>query len=511
MTRSRGVSNFRLLGLAARRGGAAVAIQVGLLMAAAAAPVCAREATELPNVVIVFTDDQGYADVGVFGAEGFETPHLDRMAAEGMRFTDWYVTQAVCSASRAGLLTGCYPNRVGILGALGPSSTHGIHADEVTLAELLRSRGYATAIFGKWHLGHHRQFLPLQHGFDEYFGLPYSNDMWPLHPAFADLPSAVAQRKQGFPDLPLLEGNRILKPAVTGEDQAQLTTWYTQRAVDFIQRQRDRPFFLYLPHSMPHVPLFVSDKFKGRSEQGLYGDVMMEIDWSLGQILQALQDQGLDEKTLVIFTTDNGPWLSYGDHAGSALPLREGKGTMFDGGCRTPCIMRWPGKIPAGAVCREVAATIDILPTLARLTGAELPAHKIDGQDIGPLMTAQPGAQSPHEAYYGYWGDALQTVRSGRWKLHFPHPYQTLGRRPGGKGGRPAAYQQARIELSLFDLEGDIGETTDVKDQHPEVVRRLQQLAERAREDLGDGSRRGSGRRSPGRLRDEAGNAKSQP
>lgn len=453
-----------------------------------------------PNIVIIFTDDQGYADVGVFGATGFTTPNLDRMAGEGMRFTDWYVSQAVCSASRAALMTGCYSNRVGILGALGPNSRIGISAAETTIAEVCKSRGYATAIYGKWHLGHHPQFLPLQHGFDEYFGLPYSNDMWPRHPDYVDLPADSAKRKQGYPDLPLIEGNDIKIPEVTGEHQAQLTTWYTEHAVDFIGRNKDQPFFLYVPHSMPHVPLFVSDKFKGKSEQGMYGDVIMEIDWSVGEILRAIRDNGLDDNTLVIFTTDNGPWISYGNHAGSAGPLREAKGTMFDGGCRTPCIMRWPGKIPAGTECHEVAATIDILPTVAKLIGAELPRQKIDGLDIWPLMSGQAGAESPHDVYYCYYGEQLQAVRSGQWKLHFPHGYRTLAGRPGGKDGRPAPYSQAKIELELFDLQSDIGESIDVKQQHPDVVARLQELADAMRDDLGDQGKKGNGERPPGRV-----------
>jgi arylsulfatase A len=449
-------------------------------------------AEERPNIVIIFTDDQGYADLGVYGAKGFQTPHLDRMAQEGMRLTDFYSAQAVCSASRAALLTGCYPNRIGILGALGPGSRTGIHYDEMTLAELVKQRGYATAAYGKWHLGDHPQFLPTRHGFDEYFGLPYSNDMWPYHPTAGNR----------FPDLPLIEGDRVINPRVTPEDQAQLTTWYTQCAVRFIERHKDRPFLLYVAHSMPHVPLYVSDKFRGRSQQGLYGDVIMEIDWSMGQILNALARHGLDERTLVLFTSDNGPWLSYGDHAGSAGPLREGKGTTWDGGQRVPCIVRWPGQIPPGSVCREPCMAIDIFPTVARLVGAALPQHPIDGRDIWPLLSGQPGASSPHEALYFYWGQHLQAVRSGRWKLHFPHEYRTLGGRPGGSGGKPAPYATARTELALFDLDSDIGQQHNVADKHPDVVQRLVALAEKAREELGDTgvARTGRGVRPPGRL-----------
>jgi arylsulfatase A len=431
-----------------------------------------------PNVVIILTDDQGYADVGCYGARGFETPNLDRMAQEGIRFTDFYVAQAVCSASRAALLTGCYPNRVGILGALGPASKNGISATEKTIADVLKPRGYATAIYGKWHLGHHPPFLPTRHGFDDYFGLPYSNDMRPL---------------------PLMEGETVIQRT---PDQAKLTTWYTERAVKFIEKNSHRPFFLYVAHNMPHVPLHVSDRFKGKSQQGLYGDVIMEIDWSVGQILAALKRHGIDEQTLVIFTSDNGPWLSYGNHAGSAGALREGKGTTWDGGQREPCIMRWPGKIPAGAVCRQPAMTIDIMPTVARLAGANLPEHRIDGLDIWPLVSAQPGARSPHQAYFFYWGRDLQAVRSGRWKLHFPHSYPTLAGKPGGSGGKMVLYRQAQTPLALYDLEKDPGETANLADEHPDVVERLKTLANQARSDLGDSASKqpGTGVRPPGRI-----------
>lgn len=440
-----------------------------------------------PNIVLIFIDDMGYADIEPFGAEGIETPHLNRMAAEGMKFTDFLVPSSVCSSSRASLLTGCYNRRIGISGAFSPKSDRGIHADEVTLAELCQQKGYATACFGKWHLGHHPKFLPLQHGFDEYFGLPYSNDMWPFHPRYAHLPLDDPQRTSVYPPLPLIEGNEVVDAEVTGQEQEQLTTQYTQRAVDFIGRNADRPFLLYVPHSMVHVPLYVSDKFRGQSSRGLFGDVVMEIDWSVGQILRALKRHDLDRRTLLIFTADNGPWLSYGDHAGSAGPFREGKGTEFEGGLREPTIMRWPGKIPAGTTCAHLASTIDILPTVARLIEAELPDHKIDGQDIRPLMFGAPGARTPHEVFYCYYQRGeLQAVRDQRWKLHFPHRYRTLAGRPGGTGGLPAEYQMSQIGLALFDLAQDPGETSNVAAEYPEQVQRLQQLAERAREDLGD-------------------------
>ena len=430
-------------------------------------------ANKTPNVVVIFIDDMGYADIGPFGAKAYPTPHLDRMAKEGRKFTDFYVTQAVCSASRAGLLTGCYNVRVGILGALGPKSSHGINANEVTLAEICKQKGYATACYGKWHLGHHKKFLPMQHGFDDYFGLPYSNDMWPYHPGVLHLP--MKERLKKWPHLPLIDKNQIINPKVTGEDQEQLTTQYTERAVSFIEKNKDKPFFVYLPHSMVHVPLYVSEKFKGKSKAGLFGDVMMEVDWSVGRILDTLRKNKLDKDTLVIFTADNGPWLNYGDHAGSAAPLREGKGTMFDGGCRESTLAWMPGTIPPDSVCSEPAMTIDILPTISHLIGAKLPKHRIDGKNIWPLFTGDK-AKSPHKAYYFYYGNQLQAVRAGKWKLHFPHGYRTMAGRPGGKGGIPTNYSQAKIGLSLFDLEKDIGETTDLKDKHPEVASRLSAL-----------------------------------
>ncbi len=449
--------------------------------AVAAAPI------ERPNVIIIFTDDQGWADVGCYGATHLKTPHLDRMAAEGVKFTDFYVAQAVCSASRAALLTGCYPNRIGVLYALFPNVPTGIHDKEMTLAELLKQRDYATAIYGKWHLGSQEKFLPQRHGFDDYFGLPYSNDMWPLHPT-----------DKSHPPLPLYDGSKVI---ATNPDQTKLTTWYTERAVKFIAANKDRPFFLYVPHSMPHVPLFVSDRYKQSSAQGLYGDVIQEIDWSVGQIIEALKEHGLDERTLVIFTSDNGPWLSYGNHGGSAGPLREGKASTWEGGMRVPCIMRWPGQIPPATVCHEVAATIDILPTVARLADAPLPPRTIDGRDIWPLISGDPQASSPHEAYYFYWGRSLEAVRSGRSKLVFPHVYGSIGERPG-RDGIPGGVTRGETDLALFDLQTDPGERYNLLDQHPNVVKRLEALAEKARADLGDSAteRKGTGVREPGRI-----------
>ncbi len=475
-----------------------------LLLAAGSVLAAGR----LPNVVIIFTDDQGYGDVGVFGAKGYTTPHLDSMAHTGVKFTNFHVANAVCSASRSALLTGCYSNRVGIFGALGPGATHGIHSDETTIAEVLRSRGYATGMAGKWHLGHREPFLPNRHGFDESFGLPYSTDMWPYHP----------EAKPGaYPKLPLYENGRVIDDEITPDKMRNLTTWYTERAVSFIGKNKDRPFFFYLAHSMPHVPLAVSDKFKGKSQQGLYGDVIMEIDWSVGEVLRTLAKHGLERDTLVIFTSDNGPWLSYGNHAGSAGPHREGKGTAWEGGTRVPCLMRWPGKLPAGSVSDDYLMTIDLLPTLAARVGAKLPPLPIDGLDVWPILSRQAGAKNPHDGYGNWYAqNELQAVVSGdgHWKLVLPHRYRTLGGKPGGREGIPAKYENIDLTAAaLYDLRADRGETTDLAAAHPAVVRQLLAFAEKCRADLGDSltKRTGTGAREPGRIEDAAPAKKKQP
>jgi arylsulfatase A-like enzyme len=455
----------------------------------ASATACAAPAdagARPPNVVLIFVDDMGYADLHCYGSN-VPTPNLDRMAKEGMRFTSFYVAQGVCSASRAALMTGCYSNRVSIRGALFPNNPIGLNPNEDTIAEILKRRGYATAIFGKWHLGDREPFLPVHQGFDEYFGLPYSNDMF-----------RRPNSKPDYPELPLLDGTKTIE---LNPDQTKLTTLYTEHAVKFIEDNKGRPFFLYVPHSMPHVPLAVSEKFKGKSPRGLYGDVVMELDWSVGQILDALKRNGLDEQTLVAFTSDNGPWLVYGNHGGSAGPLREGKATAFEGGVREPFIARWPGHIPAGRECNEPAMTIDLLPTFAKLAGATLATDRIiDGKDIWPLLAGEPGAKSPHEALYFYWGTELHAVRSGKWKLHFPHPYWTVP--TAGADGVSTKAKKAEIGLSLFDLEADVGESKNVAAEHPDVVKQLEAFGEQAREDLGDSltNRIGKNVRPPGNL-----------
>jgi len=449
-----------------------------------------------PNVVLIFTDDQGYQDVGVFGSPDIKTPNLDKMASEGVKLTGYYAAQAVCSASRAGILTGCYPNRIGIHNALGPHNTHGINASETTLAEMLKDKGYKTAIFGKWHLGHHPMFLPTQHGFDEWFGIPYSNDMWPFHP------------KQGpifnFPDLPLYENETVID---TLTEQSQLTTRITERSVDFIKRNKDNPFFLYVPHPQPHVPLFVSEKFKGKSERGLYGDVIMEIDWSVGQLMKALKENGLEENTIVIFTSDNGPWLSYGNHAGSALPLREGKGTAWEGGQREPFIIKYPAQLKAGQKINVPVMAIDILPTIAELTDSKLPENTIDGKSAWKILTGE-RKEPVQDAYFFYYRvNEMHGVRYGKWKLYFPHTYRTMDGQEPGKDGQPGEYRMVDLkEIELYNLEKDISETKNVASEHPEIVNQIKLLANRMRTRLGDSllGLDGTETREPGRLDKQA-------
>ena len=437
-------------------------------------------AAEKPNVIIIFCDDLGYGDIGPFGQKNYATPNLDRMAAEGRKFTNFHVSSAVCSASRAALLTGCSHKRVGISGALGPGSKTGLNPAETTIAEMLKANGYATGMAGKWHLGDAQGFLPVDQGFDEWLGLPYSNDMWPHHP----------EAKSGsYPNLPMFEGSKIIDDDVSPDDQRQLTTRYTERAVAFIERNKDRPFFFYLAHNMPHVPLYVSDKFAGKSGAGLYGDVIQEIDWSVGEVLAALKKNGIDDKTLVIFTSDNGPWLSYGEHSGVAGPLREGKGTSWEGGTRVPCIARWPGNVPANSTTNAMLMTIDILPTLAALAGAKLPEAKIDGRSSVNDLTGKPRDEHGIRLYWTWYSpNNLESVTDGRWKLMLPGGYRTLGDQPKAKGGIPAKYRQAKIEKpELYDLDADIGETTNVAEKHPEVVATLTEFTEKMRAELGDG------------------------
>jgi len=425
----------------------------------------------LPNIIIFFTDDQGYGDVGINGATGYKTPNMDRMAAEGMNFTNFYVAAPVCTPSRAALMTGSYPKRVGLAyRVLFPFSQIGLNPDEITIPEVLKQKDYATACLGKWHLGYQKPFLPTRQGFDYYYGTPYSNDMGSHNYNRPDMDYTMS------PPLPIMRNETVVEESPA---MSSLVGRYTKEAIKYIQVNKDHPFFLYLAHNMPHLPIDASRPFKGKTSYGLYGDVITELDWSLGQILQTIKDEGIDENTLVIFTSDNGPVIrpadQLGHQPGSAGPLRGHKNTTWEGGMREPCIMRWPGKIPAGTTCDELATTMDILPTLAKLVGAWLqPDRIIDGKDIWPLMSGQQGAKSPHEAFYYYRDDRLQAVRSGKWKLHVYRPEWEPN------------FRHRVYEPLLYNLETDIGETTNVADQHPEVVQRLEVYAAKARHDLGD-------------------------
>ena len=454
-----------------------------------------------PNVVLVFCDDLGYGDPSCYGGK-VPTPHIDRIAREGIRFTDFHVPHPVCSASRAALLTGCYSSRVSIHGALFHTSTHGIAAGETTLAELLRDRGYRTACVGKWHLGHRPEFLPVRHGFDVWFGLPYSNDMWPANGA-------------RYPPLPLFDGERVIDADVTADDQATLTGRYTQRAVDFIEAAKaadGKPFFLYLAHSMPHIPLFANATFRGKSGAGLYGDVVAEIDASVGAVLDALDRTGAAANTLVVFTSDNGPWLQYGDHGGSAGPFREGKGTVFEGGIREPCVARLPGVIPAGRVSDALLSSIDVLPTVAALTGEPLPVdrdgfctmagQRIDGHDRRAAFagTEDPAANAAVTHWYFFGDGELQAVRRGRWKMHLPHTARVMAGQEPGRDGRSGTPRRLAVGRELYDLGHDPGERHDLALERPDVVAELERVAEAARAELGDAitGRTGAGVRPPG-------------
>ncbi|MEL0009534.1 MAG: sulfatase [Flammeovirgaceae bacterium] len=440
---------------------------------------------EYPNIVIIFMDDLGYGDISNFGAINYKTPNIDKMVNDGMLFTNFYSAQAVCSASRAGLLTGTYPNRIGISGALMPYSNHGLHEDEITIAEMLKDKGYATAIYGKWHLGHHKKFLPNNHGFDTYVGIPYSNDMWPVDFDGNQISDTSNWKKKTYPQLPLIEDFEKIKEIKTLEDQAMLTTLYTEKSIKFINENKNNPFFLYVPHSMPHVPIAVSDKFLGKSKQGLYGDLMMELDWSVGEIIKSLESNNILENTLVIFTSDNGPWLNFGNHAGSTGGLREGKGTSFEGGQRVPTVMMWKNMIPRGKIANQLSSTIDLFPTIASIVDAKLPSHKIDGINILEILEGKDSKPRDHFFYY-YGNNNLEAVRKDNWKLILPHAsrsYEGVLPKNDGHGG---PYSRIETGLELYNLRRDPGEEYDVIKLYPEIVKELMDLAEIARKDMGD-------------------------
>ena len=427
-----------------------------------------------PNVVLIFCDDLGYGDLGCYGSKRNRTPRIDALARAGMRFTDFYSSSPVCTPSRASLLTGCYARRVGMHEdftghwVLIPRSRRGLNSEETTIAEALKARGYATACIGKWHLGDQPEHLPTQHGFDSYFGIPYSNDM--------------QVRRRGDPPLPLVRQDRVIEAPV---DQTTLTRRYTEEAIAFIEAKRNEPFFLYLPHTFPHLPLFASEAFRGKSSNGKYGDAVEEIDWSTGRILDCLERLGLAKDTIVIFTSDNG---SNGRNGGSNRPLAGRKGSTMEGGMRVPMIVRWPGEVAKGTTCSELATTMDLLPTLCGIAGAALPKAKLDGFDIRGLLVGEQGAKSPYEAFYYWRRRQLQAVRWRDWKYHLPlettHPnWTTPTRTRKGRAGK------------LVNLRTDLQEKTNVAAANPEVVAKIMELANRARAELGDTNKAGSAQR----------------
>ncbi len=433
------------------------------------------EGMSKPNFIVIFCDDLGYNDVGAYGSTLHRTPHIDRMAREGRVFSDFYVTSGVCTPSRASLMTGCYPKRVNLHEnekngwVLFPGNQKGISSDEITLPEILKAEGYATAIIGKWHLGDQPEFFPLSHGFDYYYGIPYSNDMGLIrgngerHGLSRDRPGELR-----YPPLPLMRNNDIIE---LEPDQRLITQKYTQEVIKWIRAHKHEPLFLYFPQTMPHAPQYSSENFAGKSANGKWGDTVEEIDWSVGEVLKELEAQGIDDKTMVVFLSDNGGAMNWG---ASNYPLKGGKGTTHEGGHRVPFIARWPGTIPAGTHSSQLATSMDLLPTIAKLAGGEAPTDRIiDGKDIKPLLTGKNSAQSPHNAYYYYYRGRLEAVRSGDWKLTVE---KTVTRR-----GETIEYP-----LALYNLKDDIGETENVANDHPKVVEHLQTLLAEARVDLGD-------------------------
>ena len=432
-----------------------------LLMAACSVGAAADK----PNFILIFIDDMGYGDIGPFGSTLNKTPHLDRMAAEGMKLTSFYAAP-VCSASRAQLLTGCYAPRVSVPGVFFPAGPKGLNPEEVTTADYLKELGYATTCIGKWHLGDQKQFLPTRQGFDHYFGIPYSNDMQRV------------SAESGLRVTPLLRDEEVAD-LLEDEGQRRVTREYTEEAVKFIGEHTDEPFFLYLPHTAMHVPLFPHQDFVGKSSNGTYGDWVAEVDWSVGQILDALRQHNLEKNTLVIFTSDNGPWASKGKAGGVSGPLRGSKGCTLEGGVREPTIAWWPGTVEAGSSSDQIAGTTDVLPTFVSLAGGTLKDRQIDGVDISKLLTGE-STQSGRSEWYYYQGRNLQAVRSGDWKLALVP--QTLG-----MGIRQRPDDLKSKEVRLYNLREEIGEMTDLSARHPEVVARLTALAEDMKADIGTG------------------------
>ena len=430
--------------------------------------------SKTPNVIFILTDDMGFSDLGSYGSKMINTPNLDLLASEGALLNSYYSSQAVCSASRASILTGSYPNRIGISGALGPNSKTGINPNEFLMSEMFKQQGYNTAIYGKWHLGDNPKFLPTNHGFDDFYGILYSNDMWPYHP----------ERPDSYPDLMLYDYD---KPIEVLTDQSDLTMELTNKSISFIEKNKDDPFFLYLAHPQPHVPLFASSEFKGRSDYGLYTDVIEEIDNSVGLIIKSLKENKLDRNTIVVFTSDNGPWLSYGDHAGSTGIYREGKGTTWEGGQRVPCIVWYPNEIESNTVLSTPFMGIDWLPTFAKLTNSTLSKNKIDGKNIWENLTGKT-FEDPHEALFFYYHkNSLHAIRYGDYKMYFPHRYRTLNGKKGRDDGQPIKYEYVNLlSEELYNLKTDPSETNNIINDFPDLAKKITTLANNKRKELGD-------------------------
>jgi len=420
-----------------------------------------------PNIVIFFLDDAGYSDFQPFGNPPYATPNVARLAAEGGRYNNFHVPQAICSASRAALLTGCYPERTKVFGAHG-ARERGLEPSFPIMSEIFKKQGYVTGIFGKWHIGDQPDTRPAARGFDESAGMMYSHDMWEYHPKAPEI--------WGKYPLQFWTNGNVTCERVTPEFQKNVTQLLTGGAIDFIKRHQDQPFFLYVPFFMPHVPLFVSDPFLGKSGAGLYGDAIVELDDSIGRILAELKKCGLEENTIVIFSSDNGPYIGYGNHAGKT-PFREGKITSFNGGTQSSLLIKYPAKIKPGTVSDATFCSVDLLPTLCGLNGAPLPASEIDGANVWPLISGEPGAKNPHEYYPITTKENLDAILSGdgEWILHLPHKYRHLV--TPGMDGQEGKYQELKLELSLFNLKKDPNETTNVIEQFPDVARKLQQIA----------------------------------
>lgn len=453
-----------------------------------------------PNVIIIYMDDMGYGDIEPFGMTGIPTPNFNRLAKEGMRLTHFNAGQPVCTASRAALLTGAYPNRLSISGAILPESKMALNTNEETIASILKNEGYVTTMYGKWHLGNKPPFFPTSFGFDSFYGIPYSHDIWNRDQK-GNLITDEKDIRYKWPTLTLIENNQVVDSIKSMEKQSTLTESLTIKAEEFIKLHTNKPFFLYLAHPMPHVPLAPGKAFRGKSSLGAFGDVIMELDWSLGQIMKTLDDTKLAENTILIVTSDNGPWLHFGDHAGSSGGFNGGKSTSWEGGTRVPFLIRWPGKLEAGGVNSALTTNMDLLPTIAAATGAKLPKKRIDGINFLPYWTLKE-KKAPRELFYYYFGrNNLEGIRYQHWKLVLPHPsgsYEGLH----GRDGKPGTLSKVQVPKALYDLAHDPGERYDVQAIYPEVMSKMMKFVEDAREDLGDDltQRKGKNVRPAGKI-----------